>query len=92
MLNRRSLYAALAGGLVVAINGVKSTYAATKRKRPANDEEALKLLQENGLIAKDMTWDKIAEISKRIGGTDGAIEAGKWQYIIKDKYVYRGED
>jgi hypothetical protein len=76
--------------LVVA--GPDATYRRGEMAKtpPLSKYEALDLLKEHGIVNKDMTWEKIEEISKTLALNNDGPVALAWYFVVKDKMVLTG--
>jgi hypothetical protein len=60
---------------------------------PQSDDEALELMKKHGIINKDMTWEKIAQIaeSEGLATRGGGTSAMKWSFWVKGKFIHRDD-
>jgi hypothetical protein len=54
-------------------------------------DQALKLLKDHGIVNKDITWEKLEQVSKRLGSGGGSPWAAKWCFIVKGKNIYQDD-
>lgn len=62
--------------------------------RPGIDlapDQALKLLKDHGIVNKNVTWEKLEEVSRRLGSGGGSPWAARWTFIVKGKHIYQDD-
>ena len=95
--SRRTTLASV-GAAAIALIGFGSgsgskaaTPGARPRGRELSPDEALRLMKEQGIINKDVTWARMEEVSRRLGSGGGNPWIYKWCVIVKNKFVYRDD-
>ena len=68
----------------------------TEASRPSRGKElspdqALQLMKEHGIINRNVTWEKLEEVSRLVGSGGGKPWVYKWCVIVKGKFIYRDD-